>query len=104
MEAGTAGWLCPFARNATSIAAITNPKRQTMSIEALAALIQRASDDADFRRQLQFDPRQALQSVDLTTAEFNALKSGSAAKLRELGLDEALSKQGARVRLSPTLR
>jgi hypothetical protein len=75
-----------------------------MSLEALTALIQRASDDADFRRQLQFDPHQALQGVDLTAAEFNALKSGSAAKLRELGLDEALSKQGARVRLSPTLR
>jgi hypothetical protein len=75
-----------------------------MSIEALAALIQRANDDAEFRRQLQFDPRQALQDVDLTAAEFNALKSGSPAKLRELGLDEALSKQGTRIRLSPTLR
>ena len=75
-----------------------------MSIEALTALIQRANDEPDFRRQLQFDPRQAFQGVDLTTAEFNALKSGNPAKLRELGLDEALSKQGARVRLSPTLR
>lgn len=75
-----------------------------MSIEALTALIQRASDDTDFRRQLQFEPRQALQGVDLTAAEFNALKSGSPAKLRELGLDETLSKQGARIRLSPTLR
>lgn len=75
-----------------------------MSIEALTALIQRANDDTEFRRQLQFDPRQALQGVDLTTAEFNALKSGSPAKLRELGLDEATSKQGARLRLSPTLR
>ncbi len=75
-----------------------------MSIEALAALIQRANEDADFRRQLQFDPHQALQGVDLTIAEFNALKSGSPAKLREVGLDETLSKQGARMRLSPTLR
>jgi hypothetical protein len=75
-----------------------------MSIEALTALIQRASSDADFRRQLQFDPRQAFQGVDLTAAEFNALKSGNPARLRELGLDDTLSKQGARVRLSPTLR
>lgn len=75
-----------------------------MSLEALAALIQRASSDPELQRQLQFDPRQAFQGVDLTAAEFNALKSGSAAKLRELGLDEALSKQGARIRLSPTLR
>jgi len=75
-----------------------------MSIEALAALIQRASSDQEFRRQLQFEPRQAFNGVDLTTAEFNALKSGSPAKMRELGLDEATSKQGVRIRLSPTLR
>ena len=75
-----------------------------MSLEALSALIQRASSDPEYRRQLQFDPRQALSGVDLTTAEFNALKSGNAARLQEVGLDAALSKQGARVRLSPTLR
>lgn len=75
-----------------------------MSLEALAALIQRASSDPELRRQLQFEPRLAFQGVDLTAAEFYALKSGSPAKLRELGLDEALSKQGARIRLSPTLR
>jgi hypothetical protein len=75
-----------------------------MSLEALTALIQRAASDPDFRRQLQFEPRQAFAGVDLTAAEFNALKSGSAAKLQELGLDETLSKQGTRIRLSPTLR
>jgi len=75
-----------------------------MSLEALTALIHRSNSDAEFRRQLQFDPRQALSGVELTAAEFNALKSGKAEKLRELGLDEELSKQGARVRLSPTLR
>lgn len=75
-----------------------------MSLEALTALIRRASDDAEFRRQLQFDPRQALSNVELTSVEFNALKSGKAEQLHALGLDEALSKQGARIRLSPTLR
>ncbi len=75
-----------------------------MSLEALTALIQRASSDPDFRRQLQFDPRQAFSGVELTAAEFNALKSGKADKLRDVGLDEELSKQGARIRLSPTLR
>ena len=75
-----------------------------MSLDALSMLIQRASDDPDFRRQLQFDPRQAFSGIELTSAEFNALKSGKAEQLRALGLDEALSKQGARIRLSPTLR
>lgn len=75
-----------------------------MSLDALTALIQRASGDPEFHRQLQFDPREAFSGVDLTSTEFNALKSGKAEQLRALGLDEELSKQGARIRLSPTLR
>lgn len=75
-----------------------------MSLDALTTLIQRANDDPEFRRQLQFDPHQAFSGFELTSAEFNALKSGKAEQLRALGLDETLSKQGARIRLSPTLR
>ena len=75
-----------------------------MSLAALQALIQRAQTEPDYRRQLQFDPRTALAGIDLTPAEFNALKSGKAANLRALGLSEELATSGARIRLSPTLR
>jgi hypothetical protein len=75
-----------------------------MSKAALEALITRASSDASYRRQLQFDPRAALAGVDLTAEEFEALKSGNAHRLQALELDEATSRAGARLRLSPTLR
>jgi hypothetical protein len=75
-----------------------------MSHTALEALIQRAQADPEFRKLLQFDPRSAFAGVDLTPEEFNALKSGKAANLKALGLDDVLATQGARIRLSPTLR
>lgn len=75
-----------------------------MSLAALQALIQRAQSDPELRRQLQFDPRTALAGVELTLAEFNALKSGKPANLRALGLSDELAASGARIRLSPTLR
>lgn len=75
-----------------------------MSLAALEALIQRAQAEPEYRRQLQFEPRTALAGLDLTAAEFNALKSGKAANLKALGVSDDLATSGARIRLSPTLR
>jgi hypothetical protein len=63
-----------------------------MSKSGLEALAQKAMSDESFRRQLKENPEAALAGYDLTAEEKAAIKSGNAAKLRELGVDERITK------------
>jgi hypothetical protein len=63
-----------------------------MSKAALEALTQKAMSDESFRQQLKSNPDAALAGYDLTAEEKAAIKSGNAAKLRELGVDERITK------------
>jgi hypothetical protein len=51
-----------------------------------------AMADEAFRRKLKESPEAALAGYDLTPEEKAAIKSGDAAKLRELGVDERITK------------
>lgn len=51
-----------------------------------------AMADESFRRQVKENPDAALAAYDLTPEEKAAIKSGNAAKLRELGVDERITK------------
>ena len=51
-----------------------------------------AMADESFRRKVKENPDTALASYDLTPEEKAAIKSGNAAKLRELGVDERITK------------
>jgi hypothetical protein len=63
-----------------------------MSKAAVEALAQKAMADESFRKQLKSNPDAALAGYDLTAEEKAAIKSGNAAKLRELGVDERITK------------
>jgi len=63
-----------------------------MSQQAIAQVVERASADAKFRAQLERDPENALAGYDLSPAERDALLSGDDKQLRELGLDQRMSK------------
>jgi hypothetical protein len=63
-----------------------------MSKAGLDALVQKAMADESFRRKIKENPEAALAGYDLTAEEKAAIKSGNAAKLRELGVDERITK------------
>lgn len=51
-----------------------------------------AMADESFRRKVKETPDAALAGYDLTPEEKAAIKSGNTAKLRELGVDERITK------------
>jgi hypothetical protein len=63
-----------------------------MSKAGVEALVQKAMGDEAFRRQIKENPDTALAGYDLTAEERAAIKSGNAARLRELGVDERITK------------
>lgn len=63
-----------------------------MSKAGVEALAQKAMSDESFRQQIKSNPDTALAGYDLTAEEKAAIKSGNAAKLRELGVDERITK------------
>jgi hypothetical protein len=67
-------------------------RRNDMSKDALAKVVQRAISDAAFRRQLNSDPTGALRGFDLSTDELSALRTGDAGRLSTLGIDQRMSK------------
>ena len=60
--------------------------------EMLTKVIERASTDAAFRKQLGSDPEAALAGYKLTAEEKAALLRGDAGKLQELGVDARITK------------
>ena len=66
-----------------------------MSQENLAKVIERASTDEAFRKQLQSNPDAALATYELTAEEKAALMSGDTSKMGEMGLDARVTKFGA---------
>jgi Aromatic-ring-opening dioxygenase LigAB, LigA subunit len=60
--------------------------------EMLTKVIERASTDAAFRKQLASDPEAALASYKLTAEEKAALLHGDQGKLQELGVDARVTK------------
>lgn len=63
-----------------------------MSKAGLEKLVQTAMADESFRRKIKENPEAALAGYDLTPEEKAAIKSGNTAKLRELGVDERITK------------
>ena len=63
-----------------------------MSRQMIAQVVERASTDAQFRAQLERDPENALAGYDLTPQERSALLSGDENQLRELGVDQRITK------------
>src|SRR3984893_15459261 len=63
-----------------------------MSKAGLDSLVQKAMADESFRKKIKENPDAALAGYDLTAEEKAAIKSGNAAKLRELGGDERITK------------
>lgn len=63
-----------------------------MSKAGVEALAQRAMSDESFRQQIKSNPDTAMAGYDLTAEEKAAIKSGNTAKLRELGVDERITK------------
>jgi hypothetical protein len=55
-------------------------------------LVKKALADEKFRQQIKDNPDVALAGYDLTADEKAAIKSGNAAKLREFGVDERITK------------
>ena len=72
-----------------------------MSKAGLDSLVQKAMADESFRKQIKENPDAALVGYDLTAEEKAAIKSGNAAKLRELGVDERITKSAFDVGISP---
>lgn len=63
-----------------------------MSKAGLEAFAAKAMADETFRRQLKEHPDASLAGYDLTAEEKTAIKSGDTARLRELGVDERITK------------
>ena len=63
-----------------------------MSKSGVEALVKKAMADETFRKQIKDNPDVALAGYDLTPEEKAAIKSGNTAKLRELGVDERITK------------
>ena len=72
-----------------------------MSKAGLDSLVQKAMADESFRKQIKENPDAALAGYDLTAEEKAAIKSGNAAKLRELGVDERITKSAFDIGVSP---
>ena len=62
--------------------------------EMLTKVIERASTDEAFRKQLASNPEAALAGYKLTAEEKAALLSGDSGKLQELGVDARVTKFG----------
>jgi hypothetical protein len=76
----------------TNLPAEAKRRRNDMSKDALAKVVQRAISDAAFRRQLNSDPTGALRGFDLSSDELSALRTGDAGRLSTLGIDQRMSK------------
>ncbi len=63
-----------------------------MSKAGIEAVANKAMADETFRRKLKENPDAALAGFDLTPDERNAIKSGDSVKLKQLGVDERISK------------
>ncbi len=63
--------------------------------DALKRVVSRAISDAAFRRQLQTNPKGALEEFDLSAAETAALTSADPTKLAGLGIDQRMSRMFA---------
>ncbi len=63
-----------------------------MSKAGIEAVASKAMADETFRRKLKENPDATLAGFDLTPEERNAIKSGDSAKLKQLGVDERISK------------
>jgi hypothetical protein len=63
-----------------------------MSKAGVEALVNAAMANEAFRRKIKENPDAALAGYDLSSEEKSAIKSGNAAKLRELGVDERITK------------
>lgn len=62
-----------------------------MSAQAVEEVIHRAERDPAYADQLRHDPDAALHGLDISYPERQALISGDAAKLVELGVDRDVS-------------
>lgn len=62
-----------------------------MSKAGVEKVVTAMADEA-FRRRVRESPETALAGYDLTPEEKAAIKSGDTAKLRELGVDERITK------------
>jgi hypothetical protein len=79
---------CSVQRNG-----ITNIKGVTeMSKAGVEAVAAKALTDETFRRKIKENPEAALAGYDLTPEEKAAMKSGNPSRLRELGVDERITK------------
>jgi hypothetical protein len=63
-----------------------------VSKAGVESLVQKAMADETFRRKIKENPDSAMAGYDLTSEEKAAIKSGNTAKLRELGVDERITK------------
>ncbi len=63
-----------------------------MSKAGIEAVANKAMADETFRRKLKENPDATLAGFDLTPDERNAIKRGDSAKLKQLGVDERISK------------
>ena len=63
-----------------------------MSSAGVAVFLERALTDEAFQARLNVDPHEVMTQFDLTEDEKAAILSGSAEEVRDLGLDERLSK------------
>ncbi len=72
---------------------MTNIKGVTeMSKAGVEAFAAKAVADKTFRQKIKENPDAALAGYDLTSEEKAAVKSGNASRLRELGIDERITK------------
>jgi hypothetical protein len=71
----------------TNITGVTEMSKA--GVEAFAA---KAVADMTFRQKIKENPDAALAGYDLTSEEKAAVKSGNASRLRELGIDERITK------------
>lgn len=62
-----------------------------MSATQVEEVLRRAQGDAGFAEQLRHHPDEALHGYDIAYPERQALISGDAAKLRDLGVDPDLA-------------
>ncbi len=72
----------------TNITGVTEMSKA--GVEAFAA---KAVADMTFRQKIKENPDAALAGFDLTSEEKAAVKSGNASRLRELGIDERITKE-----------
>ena len=67
-------------------------RRQNMSQDAMAKVIERASTDAAFRAQLKANPESALAGYQLTADERAAVLTSDAGRTSDIGVDTRVSK------------